>query len=156
LRGAAQVVAGLALVLVGVQLVRGRRFGWLERVGHAVWRRLGPLARGALGARGFGAAFRTGLVWGWLPCGMAYTMLLLAAANLDPLRGAATMAAFGIGTLPALLAAGHGAQRLAALSRRPGLRAAGGALVCAVGLLSLAAPWLPLGHTVFGALLDCR
>ena len=156
LRGAAQVFAGVALVTVGAQLALGRRFAWIERAGHVVWRALGPLARGALSARTFAGAFRTGLVWGWLPCGMAYAMLLLAAANLDPARGAPTMLAFGIGTLPALLAVGHGASGIVALARRPAWRAGIGVAVIALGVASVSAPWLPMQHHALLALLDCR
>ena len=156
LRGTAQVVAGLALVIVGAELALGRRFAWLERAGHLVWRALGPLARDAMKARSFAGAYRTGLVWGWLPCGMAYAMLLLAAANLSAVGGAATMLAFGVGTLPALLLAGHGTRGLFALARRPALRAGIGGLVIALGAASVSAPWLAPSHHALALLLDCR
>jgi sulfite exporter TauE/SafE len=44
------------------------------------------------------------MVWGWMPCGFAYTVLLHAALAADPWGSAATMIAFGMGTIPAMLA----------------------------------------------------
>jgi sulfite exporter TauE/SafE len=55
-----------------------------------------------------------GLLLGFLPCGFVYGGLAAAAASHDPLTGALGMAAFGVGTMPALIAvgiAGHAAGR---------------------------------------------
>jgi hypothetical protein len=46
-----------------------------------------------------------GLAWGWLPCGMTYSMLLLAATTASVSLGAAVMFAFGLGTLPSMVTA---------------------------------------------------
>ena len=48
------------------------------------------------------------------------------------------MAAFGLGTLPALLAAGFFAQRLLALRRAPWVRRAAGTVIITVALVGLA------------------
>jgi hypothetical protein len=74
--------------------------------------------------------FAAGLLWGWLPCGLVYAALLAAAMAGDPARGALAMLAFGLGTLPWLLAAGVGAARLRDWMRVRAVRlATGGALV---------------------------
>jgi sulfite exporter TauE/SafE len=60
--------------------------------------------------------FEAGLLWGLLPCGLAMTGLLAAAAAGRPLGGAAVMLAFGVGTLPAhvgIALAGHRLLRVA-------------------------------------------
>jgi hypothetical protein len=46
------------------------------------------------------------MVLGLLPCGFLYAAVVAAAASGSPLVGAAGMAAFGVGTIPALLAVG--------------------------------------------------
>ena len=51
-------------------------------------------------------AYPLGLLWGWLPCGMVYGVLTAALLSGSAARGAATMLAFGLGTLPNLLLAG--------------------------------------------------
>lgn len=59
------------------------------------------------------------------------------------LAGAATMAAFGIGTLPSMFLAAFGAQRLAGFSARPAARRVAGWALVASAALTLAGPWLP-------------
>src|SRR5690554_7460231 len=48
--------------------------------------------------------FSLGMLWGFLPCGLIYSALAWVAAEGNPTMGAATMFAFGLGTLPALTA----------------------------------------------------
>lgn len=83
------------------------------------------------GCRGVG----TGLVLGFLPCGLVYAALAAALAAGRPLAGALAMVAFGLGTIPALGVVGVGGQAL--LRRHPAL-----ARKLAPALLGLAA--LPL------------
>ncbi len=56
------------------------------------------------------AGLLTGLVLGLLPCGFLYAALTVAAASLSPLQGALAMAAFGLGTVPVLVATGIAGQ----------------------------------------------
>ncbi len=58
--------------------------------------------------------FLLGLLLGFLPCGLLYAALVVAAASPSALLGASAMAAFGLGTVPALIGiglAGHAAGR---------------------------------------------
>ena len=75
-----------------------------EQAGAAIWRHAGPRAGRFLPVNTPGRAFGLGLVFGWLPCGMVYVVLISALATADPLHGAMVMAAFGLGTLPNVLA----------------------------------------------------
>jgi len=94
------------LLIVAVALHVG---GWwngvaaIERVGFGVWRRIAPLAQ-RIGRpdRGW-KIFATGLLWGWLPCGLVYSSLAISATLGSAAAGALFMASFGLGTLPALL-----------------------------------------------------
>lgn len=80
--------------------------GWLERIGGSFWKRLQPLGRRLLPVNHPGKALLLGTLWGWLPCGLVYAALAWSLSAGSALRGAALMAAFGIGTLPALLIVG--------------------------------------------------
>lgn len=75
----------------------------------------------ALRARALGG-FPLGLVLGLIPCGMIYAALAVAGAGQNPLAGAMAMAAFGLGTAPALIGvglAGHaGGMRFRLLANR--------------------------------------
>jgi sulfite exporter TauE/SafE len=54
--------------------------------------------------KGLTAHFGLGIVNGFLPCGLVYIALAAALVTADALHGAAYMAAFGAGSVPALLA----------------------------------------------------
>ena len=82
------------------------------------------------------------MLWGWLPCGLVYTVLLAAVVSGGALQGAAVMLAFGLGTLPSMLLASAGAARLGTAMRRPALRRAAGIAVVCAGLWTMALPLL--------------
>lgn len=125
------VLANVVLVLVALHIAGvSNPLSKIEQLGTPLWRRLQPLAGRLLAARGAAKAFGAGAVWGWLPCGLVYGALAAAAFAGSPARGALAMAAFGLGTLPYLLAAGLAAARLRSLMRRRAVRiAAAGALL---------------------------
>ncbi len=81
--------------------------------------RLAPLGRRLLPVTSVARALGFGMVWGWMPCGFAYTVIVIAALEHDALRSAATMLAFGIGTAPAMFALAFGARRPRALPPAP-------------------------------------
>jgi uncharacterized protein len=130
-----RVLSGLIMIAAAGRLL----FGWrlldpLEAAGSGLWRRVAPLAgaqRGRIGVRG---AIGVGLAWGWLPCGMTYSMLLLAATTASAPLGAAVMLAFGAGTLPSMVTAGIAFDRVARLlSTRLSLKRVAGALLLLFG-----------------------
>lgn len=144
-----RVVAALLLIAMGLYLA-----GWwsgltrIEALGRGLWRYLQPLTRRFMPVTSLPRALLLGGLWGWLPCGLVYSTLLWAASQGDALESAALMLAFGLGTLPVLLATGMAAERLTALLRKRGVRMAGGLLVILFGLWTLPGPhqhWL-MGH----------
>lgn len=133
-RRGARLFAALFLVGLGLFLAGRPQFLQpIERLGAHLWRRIEPLSRGLLRARGRGHAVALGLVWGFLPCGMVYSMLAMASLAGGPGDGALVMLAFGAGTLPALFAAGLAASRLRDLARSTVLRRSAAAAYIALG-----------------------
>lgn len=132
---ALRVVAGLVMIAAAGRLL----FGWrlldpLEAAGSKLWRRIAPGAGRGARRDGVAGAVSLGLAWGWLPCGMTYSMLLLAATTASAGMGALVMAAFGLGTLPAMVSATVAFERAARLlSTKASLRAAAGMLLLAFG-----------------------
>jgi len=139
-----------AIALVAAALVA---FGALRdpgaRFGRLLWPRLAPLGRRLLPVTNVPRALGFGMVWGWMPCGFAYTVMVIAALEHDAVRSALTMAAFGIGTAPAMIAVAfgaRGAQRFT--TAKAGRRVAGSVLIASAALtlfapqLVAAAPWL--------------
>ena len=137
-REAGVVVSAAFLVALGLYMADWwRGLAALERAGALLWRRLEPLGRRLLPVTGLPGALGVGLVWGWLPCGLVYAALALALASAGARDGALIMLAFGLGTLPTLLALGFAGRWLAALTRRPGLRRAAGVCVFVLGVVAL-------------------
>lgn len=77
-----------------------------------------------------------GLLWGLIPCGFLYAAQIKAAETGNPVLGAATMLAFGLGTGPTMLGVGFFAGRLSA-NRRSQLFRMGGWVTVAIGILTL-------------------
>ena len=120
-----QALAALALVVAGVQQLRARRPP--ARAGGCA-RRHAPLTRGPVRLR----LLAQGLLWALLPCGILYTVLLLAALTTSAFAGFALLGAFGLGTLP-LMGLTGGFLGLAARPREARLLRRGAALAL-VGL----------------------
>lgn len=135
---AAYVASNLLLLGLGASfVVQMPQSGALARGGArvfgAVLAAVGPLARSP-GARG---RVTMGLIWGLMPCGLVYAVLPLALLAGGPAQGALVMLAFGVGTLPSLLAGGLVVARLRS-TRFRAVRWSMAGIVVAFGLLGLA------------------
>lgn len=132
-------------LLLGALVAFGRVRDPGFALGRRLWPRLAPLGRRLLPVTSLPRALAFGMVWGWMPCGFVYTVLLIATLQLDAAGAAATMAAFGLGTTPALLIAAFGAQRYAGFAAARTTRHLAGAVLLASAALTLSGPWLA-GH----------
>lgn len=139
-----RVAAGLLLIALALQIaLRRRGFNSVERIGARFWRRLAPLAVAARADRPGGAVL-LGMLGGWMPCGMIYSMLAFAALAGGAAKGAATLAAFGLGTWPAVLAGGLISAQVAHFARGRGLYVLAGALLAVFGAVTAVAPFLSM------------
>ncbi|MFO7582431.1 sulfite exporter TauE/SafE family protein [Guyparkeria sp.] len=131
-------IAGVFMILMGLY-VGGWWFGLtrIERAGSRLWRFIEPVGRRLMPVKSPAQAFGLGLVWGWLPCGLVYSVLIWALSAGGPLAGALLMLGFGLGTLPNLLAMGAFAGQLAAFARKPWVRRVAGGMVIAFGLYQI-------------------
>lgn len=131
-------LANLMLAVLGLYLMDAwRGLIALEPAGQALWRLVNPLGRRLLPVDSPLKLLALGAVWGWLPCGMVYSVLVTAMLSGSALSGAAVMAAFGAGTLPMLLAVGLVGEQSRVVSQRRAVRRASGALVLGFALMAL-------------------
>lgn len=143
-----RLVAGLMLIAMALYLADWwRGLTWLERAGAVLWRGVQPLSRKLLPVNSTPRAVALGVLWGWLPCGLVYSALTFALAQGSGEQAALAMFAFGIGTLPAVLATGFAATRLREIVRRSGVRLSMAALVLLFGIWTI---WGALGHGAHG------
>ena len=141
-----RLASGVLIILVGLQVAFGwRLLSFVENVGARLWRRVAPAAKGLVPVENPLQALGLGLIWGLLPCGLVYSVLLLAATTTESSSGALVMIAFGLGTMPAMVATGVSASRLAQfMSRR---RVGAGVLIILMGIATTAMPIMKLSDS---------
>jgi sulfite exporter TauE/SafE len=129
------IIAGVFFVLLGLyisQLLNS--FRYLEAAGQKLWTHIEPLGRKYVPASTIGQAWRLGLVWGWLPCGLVYSALALSMTQLNPIHAGLSMLVFGLGTLPTLLIVGHFATHIKIVMQHKALRLGLGSLLILYGI----------------------
>ncbi|CAG2133370.1 sulfite exporter TauE/SafE family protein [Cupriavidus numazuensis] len=140
--------AGSAMLLwSGWRLTRGEAFSiaWLERLaargGGAIAAGMARFGRkapaGVVRHGGWIRRYGMGLAWGLVPCGMVYGALALALLAGNAPSGALVMGAFGLGTLPNLLALSSFSGLLRGWSRRRWVRIGAGVAVMAFGAMGI-------------------
>ena len=134
------VLAQVVMILLGLYLAGlSQSVLVFERAGSVLWRAVKPLFQKLLPVRSVPQAVVAGMAWGWLPCGLVYSVLVSALAAASATSGAALMLAFGLGTLPNLLGMGLFARSLQPLLQRLLIRRIAGLTVAGLGVWSLAA-----------------
>ena len=139
-----RVLAGVLMVAMGLYIA-----GWwmglkvLENAGYGLWQLF--INRFPAVTLSSGRGFRSGILWGFLPCGLVYTMLAMAMATGSAISGGLLMLCFGIGTLPTLVTAGFFAERAMSLANLQSIRSAMGVVVIMFGLWTLtSAVWMQI------------
>jgi len=138
----AAIVAGLAVVGWGVRAI-AIALGWIGA---------GPASgvlfrRGLVQIRGRGAAQRAwlvGVLTGLLPCGWLWAFVVSAAGTAHPATGAAVMAAFWLGTVPAMTGVlALGGTLVDRIRRRMPVISA--CVLIVLGVATLASRWIDAG-----------
>jgi hypothetical protein len=131
-------ISSLMLIALGLYLA-GIWHGvtYLENAGKAIWKTLQPYSKRYIPVQNFRQAFLLGSLWGWLPCGLVYSVLIAAIATGSALNGGLLMLTFGLGTLPTLLTMGMAAVKLKVALQNIWVRRASGLLVLGFGVLGV-------------------
>jgi sulfite exporter TauE/SafE len=153
LSGIISLILGVGIILLGFRYIGWLPLGRFE--GSSAW--IGKMTKKALKRGGWLGVASLGGLNGLLPCGLVYSALLAAVALGSPGKSGLAMAAFGAGTLPALLVLGMGAGLVDRRFRQSMARVAG-ALIILVGLqlilrsaagLGWLPHWMPGGMMIF-------
>lgn len=133
-----QLIAGVFMLLLGLYLA-----GWwtvlarLERLGQYFWKFIEPMGKKFLPVTSLPQALMLGMFWGWLPCGLVYSVLIWSVSAASFQQGALLMLSFGLGTLPNLLAMGVFANQLNRWVRKTRVRQLAGSIVMLFGVWQL-------------------
>jgi len=133
------ILAAIFMLLMGLYVA-----GWssvlsqVEKAGGVIWRQIEPLGRQFLPVKRTDHALWLGMVWGWLPCGLVYSVLIWSLSAGNATQGMWLMLGFGLGTLPNLLAMGVAAQQLKQWMHKRWVRQSAGILLIAFSIVQLA------------------
>jgi uncharacterized protein len=129
------IALGTMLIATGAVMLAGA--GNVTAVGAPYYRMLSTAMGRIMRDRRSTPALLLGMLNGLLPCGLVLAAALVAAGTTSVLMGAIAMAAFGLGTAPALGAIMGGTGRLAGGRFSAHLAKGGAVLVILVGLLTI-------------------
>ncbi len=136
---AALVLIGLALNILGYSRINK----FTESIGMKLWMNIQPLGKYIYPIDSLWRALLLGMLWGWLPCGLVYSALLLSLSTGTISDGFLTMLFFGLGTLPGMLTTGYFSAHLNRLKTNIKFR------WMTAGLMILIAISLPLSTFYF-------
>ncbi|MBT4146706.1 MAG: sulfite exporter TauE/SafE family protein [Gammaproteobacteria bacterium] len=112
-------------------------FAYIEKTGSFFWKTIEPYGRKLIPVATLPQAFLFGMVWGWIPCGLVYTALALAATSGDILTSMLSMLTFGLGTLPAVAGSGMVSSFITRLSNLQTTKKIIGMLLVVVAIFSI-------------------
>ncbi len=106
-----RLVAAIFMILVALYVAKW----WqgllaIEKLGQSIWKFISPAGKRLLPLKNPVHALPFGFIWGWLPCGLVYSALTWSAVSGSTVNGGLIMLAFGVGTLPSMLAISYGAS----------------------------------------------
>jgi len=133
-----QLISAAIMIGAGLYLAGWfPRFAYIEKAGSKFWKLIEPFGRKLIPISTHTQAYLFGMVWGWLPCGLVYAALALAATAGDVYRAGFTMLAFGLGTLPAVMGVGIMTNTLTKLSQIHRFKQITGLLLILIALFAL-------------------
>lgn len=132
------IFSNLLLLLMGLYLA-GIFSGVakIEIIGKGIWKKINPILNQYLPIKSTFSCLIVGALWGWLPCGLVYNASLYALGSGSAVQGGLYLLAFGLGTLPNLLAMGVFATQLKSFLQNKKIRLLSGLLVSAWAIWQL-------------------
>ena len=112
-------------------------FAYIEKTGSYFWKTIEPYGRKLIPVSSLQQAILFGMVWGWIPCGLVYTAVALAATSGDITISTLTMLSFGLGTLPAVMGSGIVSSFITRLTSLQKTKQVVGMLLVLVAIYSL-------------------
>jgi len=139
------VLAGSLMILMALKFLRKPATSVVTSKAKATIRSIQTPIKVLLDTPGKSAPLALGVLNGFLPCPLVYAFLALAVSSANPLDSMVLMAVFGLGTFPAMLAAGSLGLRMR-LARKPRLVKIAGLLILIFGLVTIGRAFLiPFG-----------
>ncbi len=132
---------GIVLIFLGIRILcnKSSLHGFFEN--NFIWQKAKKQLHKITKKNSTLAYFSKGLIWGLIPCGLLYGVLLAAAATRQVFEGGLFMLAFGLGTLPSMFVAAGLIKTFEKKLQSKSLRYSAGLFIIIIGLWSLLSPW---------------
>lgn len=131
-----QIISSIILITIALHILGlFSSFKIIEKVAYILWKKVQLLFKWLLPAKSPIAVFSFGLIWGWLPCGMVYSVLLLAVSSANALDSMLYMLAFGLGTLPGMFSASAGSSYINGLTKKAMFKYISAVLLIGIALI---------------------
>ena len=148
-----RTILGIVLVFLGIRILLNKSSLHSYFNNNYLWNKVKPTLHRFASTNSVFSNLTKGFLWGLIPCGLLYAVLLAAATTNNYYQGGLFMLAFGIGTLPSMLIAAGMFKSMRKLLNTKFLRFSAGIFIIIIGLWSLISPWfsdeLILKHPVF-------
>jgi sulfite exporter TauE/SafE len=132
-----QIISAFIMTSAGLYIAGWfPRFAYIEKLGLYLWKFMEPYGRKLIPVKNYKQAYLFGMVWGWLPCGLVYSALMLTVATGNVFNSSVTMLAFGLGTLPAVMGIGIMTSFLMDLAKMHRFKQAIGLFMITLALLA--------------------
>ena len=106
-------ISAVFLLLLGLYITGvWQGLSKIEKLGSLLWKAISPWSKKLLPFPNPFYALPYGMIWGWLPCGLVYSVLTWSLASGSAIDGAMIMAGFGIGTLPIMILMATGFEKI--------------------------------------------
>ncbi len=141
--------SAIMIILIGLYIAGWfPQFSKIEHLGVKLWKKIQPFGQRLIPVKTPKHAICFGMIWGWLPCGLVYTALLLAALSGNAINAGLGMLAFGLGTVPAVIGTGLISGKLNNTLRKPTVRKLFGFAMIILAVLMMAIPMDHSDHVI--------
>ena len=141
-----RLLMGGMLVVTGTVIIFKNRAKWLTiQKPLPFWPKVSGKLKQIQQADSWPMVFFKGMLWGLIPCGLLYGMLVIAATTADIFRGASFMLFFGLGTILPLLFSQVVMKRVMTGNKGILVRSISGFFVIVLGLWIMLSPWFAHG-----------
>jgi len=134
-------VLGLILIFLGIRILLNKSSLHSFFSSNLVWTKVKSRLAILNNKNSIFAHLGKGMLWGLIPCGLLYGVLIAAATTGDTLNGCLFMLAFGLGTLPSMFVAAGMINHWQKFAQAKSLRYGAGIFIVVIGLWSLLSPW---------------
>jgi len=140
---ALRIFSGVMLIIMGLYVARWwLGLSYLESAGGKLWQYLQPIGKRLMPVTSPSRAILLGMVWGWLPCGLVYSVAIWASSAANWQHSALIMVCFGLGTLPVMLVTGHLAIKLKTFVQSRQTQAISASLIILFGVWTIAGAYI--------------